>query len=108
MHRFATVVSSYHQCLKGIWAGKKVTIGASERSFEVHEAHLSDAVYITELEESVSAVISRPRRVKIPKWADIKNDDGVFASKQNPADDNASSPRKVHKVTKGGKTIYCL
>ena len=108
MHRYAAVPSSYHQCLKGIWAGKKVTIGASEKPFEVSEAHLSDAVYFTELQESACAIVAKPKGVKIPKWEDIKDDNGTSSSKRNSPAPAKQEPRKVHKVVEGGKTVYCL
>lgn len=84
MHRCTVIPSSYHQCLKGVWSRKKVTVAASKKPFEVHEAHLSDVVYFTELEEIASTVVSKPRGVKITKWEDIKNDD----------DDEASSSKR--------------
>jgi hypothetical protein len=108
MHRFAVIPSSYHQCLKAIWAGKKVTVAASDRPFEVCEAHLSDSVYFTEMEETPTAVVARPVGVKLPKWEDIKNEGEASASKREPATESASGPRKITKVKEGGKTVYCL
>jgi hypothetical protein len=108
MHRFAVIPSSYHQCLKAIWAGKKVTVAASDRPFEVSEAHLSDSVYFTEMEEKPSAVVARPSGVKLPKWENIKDEGAATMGKRDQVSESASGPRKITKVKEGGKTVYCL
>lgn len=107
MHNYVVVPSSYHQCLKGIWAGKKVTVQASERSFDVHEARLFDIEYFTELGNMVQAIVSRPMRVKIPRWENIKvkKED---TRKGGPVATDSATPRKITKVREGGKVVYCL
>jgi hypothetical protein len=107
MHKYAIVPSSYHQCLKGIWGGKKVTIRASENPFDVHEAHLSDAVYFSELGEEPQAITARPRGVKIPRWEDIKDDKQGGRERDAPVAE-AAAPRKITKTKEGGKTVYYL
>ncbi|XP_028108109.1 uncharacterized protein LOC114306980 [Camellia sinensis] len=51
-----------------------VTIQATERPFEIHEAHYSDAIYFTKLAVEETLTTSKPRGVKIPRWEDIKDD----------------------------------
>ncbi|GFS28708.1 hypothetical protein Acr_00g0003440 [Actinidia rufa] len=72
-HRYAAIPSSYHQCMKAKWGGKTITVDASERPFEVAEAHLDDAVFFTELSTEETAITAKPRGIKIPRWEDIKD-----------------------------------
>ena len=119
MHKYAAVPSSYHQCLKGIWAGKKVNIPATERPFEACEAHLADAVYFSEIEEACEAITAKPQGVKIPKWENIKDEVPTLAgprherseasgTKRTPVIYDLPSPRKVNRTSEGGRTIYTL
>ena len=108
MHKYAVVPSSYHQCLKGIWAGKKVTVPATERPFEACEAHLSDAVYFSEIEEACDAITTRPVGVKIPKWEDIKGESSEPSPAKRPTVFDRLTPRKIMKTSEGGKTVYHL
>lgn len=106
MHRYAVVPSSYHQCLKGIWAGKRVTVRASEKPFDVHEAHLADAVYFTELGENSQAIVAKPRGVKLLRWEDIRHESD--AREGGPVATDIATPRKITKVREGGKVVYYL
>lgn len=108
MHKYAVVPSSYHQCLKGIWAGKKITVPATERPFEVCEAHLSDAVYFSEVEEACEAVTASPIGIKIPKWENIKGEPLEPVPAKRPTVFDRLTPRKITKTSEGGKTVYHL
>lgn len=103
MHKYAVVPSSYHQCLKGIWAGKRVTIPAIESPFEACEAHLSEVVYFFEVEEACEAVIVKPVGVKLPKWEDIKGEPSEPAVAKRAIVFARLTPRKSKKTSKGGK-----
>ncbi|KAH7847621.1 hypothetical protein Vadar_028272 [Vaccinium darrowii] len=108
MHRYAVVPSSYHQCLKGIWARKKVTVPAIERPFEACEAHLSDAVYFSEVDEACEAITVRPVGVKIPKWENIKGESSEQVPAKRPTVFDRLTLRKITKTSEGGKTVYHL
>ncbi|CAL5386670.1 unnamed protein product [Camellia sinensis] len=111
MHRYGAVPSSYHQCVKAKWRKKTVTIQATERPFEIHEAHYSDAIYFTELAVEEVPTTSKPRGVKIPRWEDIKDDKELMAESSKRAMSRPESPpipRKVMKVREGGKMVYYL
>ena len=111
MHRYGAVPSSYHQCVKAKWGKKTVTIQATERPFEIHEAHYSDAIYFTELAVEEVPTTSKPRGVKIPRWEDIKDDKEPMAESSKRAMSRPESPpipRKVMKVREGGKMVYYL
>lgn len=43
------VPSTYHQCLKVFWKGRKIHIYASDFPLQWNEAHSSEAVYLDEL-----------------------------------------------------------
>ncbi|KAI8561398.1 hypothetical protein RHMOL_Rhmol04G0336200 [Rhododendron molle] len=75
--------------------------------FDTSEAHLSDAVYFSELGEVSQAVTARPRNVKILKWEDIKNEQQETREREPPAAEVAA-PRKITKTKEGGKTMYYL
>lgn len=92
---------------EGSLAGKKVTVRASENPFDTHEAHLSDAMYFSEMSEVAQAITARPRGVKIPKWDDIKKEKDEMRVR-NPTAVEAAAPRKITKMKEGGKTVYCL
>lgn len=106
MHKYVVVLSSYHQCLKGVWVGK-VTVRALENLFDTHEAHFSDAVYFSEMGEVAQTIIVRPRGLKIPKWDDIKEEKEGTRLRDSTATE-AATPRKITKVKEGEKTVYCL
>ena len=111
MHRYGAVPSSYHQCVKAKWGKKTVTIQATERPFEIHEAHYSDAIYFTELAVEEVPTTSKPRGVKIPRWEDIKDDKEPMTESSKRAMSRPESPpipRKVMKVREGGKMVYYL
>lgn len=107
MHKYAIVPSSYHQCLKGIWAEKKVMVRASDRPFVAHEANLSNALCFTKMSEAAQAVIAKPHGVKIPKWEDIKNEK-ENTWQRDPVSADATTPKKITKVRERGKMVYCL
>ncbi|XP_028086303.1 uncharacterized protein LOC114287219 [Camellia sinensis] len=67
MHRYGAVPSSYHQCVTAKWEKKTATIQATERPFETHEAHYSDAIYFIELVVEEVPTTFKPRGVKIPR-----------------------------------------
>lgn len=107
MHKYAVVPSSYHQCLKGVWVSKEVSVGTSESPFNSHEAHLSDAVYFTEMGEAAQAITSKPHEVKISKWDDIK-EEKEGTSVRDPTAAEAATSRKITKVKERGRryTVY--
>ena len=100
MHRYGAVPSSYHQCVKAKWGKKTVTIQATERPFEIHEAHYSDAIYFTELAVEEVPPTSKPRGVKIPRWEDIKDDKEPMAESSKRAMSRPESPHIPWKVMK--------
>lgn len=107
MHKYAVIPPSYHQCLKAVWAGKKVFIRSSENPFDTHEVHLLDAVYFLELGEVAQAITARPRGVKVPKWEDIR-DEKQEARERDSSTAEAATPRKITKMKERGKTVYYL
>ncbi|XP_059630202.1 uncharacterized protein LOC132273203 [Cornus florida] len=69
MHKFGIVPSSYHQCMKGFWNGKQVTIRCSDRPFTNRESHMVEVALFNELEEA-----EEPQPLKaypLPKWEAI-------------------------------------
>ena len=88
-----------------------MTIQATERPFEIHEAHYSDAIYFTELAVEEVPTTYKPRGVKIPRWEDIKDDKEPKAESSKRAMSRTESPpipRKVMNVREGGKMVYYL
>ncbi|GFZ09026.1 hypothetical protein Acr_20g0008340 [Actinidia rufa] len=59
--------SSYHQCMKAIMGGEQMIVGASERPFDVAEAHFDKAVFFIELLVDDPVGTTKPRGVKIPQ-----------------------------------------
>lgn len=108
MYKYAVIPSSYHQCLKGIWAEKQVTVGASDRPFDSTEAHMTDAVYFSELAEEGEVIYAKPVSIRIPRWEDISAGEGASASKRPPTQQPPMKARKITKVREGGKVVYCL
>ncbi|XP_059654937.1 uncharacterized protein LOC132301725 [Cornus florida] len=51
MHCFSIVPSTYHQCFKGIWNNKVVTVPCSDRPFATFEAHYTDALFFNDLDD---------------------------------------------------------
>lgn len=68
IHRNKAVQSTYHQCLKAVWIGKRVHINATESPFQRDEAHFLEATYFDELAEDNEAVPSKPKGVPLPRW----------------------------------------
>lgn len=80
---------------------------ASDRPFDAHKAHLSNAIYFTNMSEAAQAVTAKPHGVKIPKWEDIKNEkENTWQGDPIAAD--STTPRKITKVREGGKVVYYL
>lgn len=73
IQKYKAVPSTYHQCLKAIWKGKKVHINATGIPFQRDEAHFSEARYFDELAEDGEVIIAQPRGVQLPAWEDLED-----------------------------------
>ncbi|GMP49504.1 hypothetical protein CsSME_00016454 [Camellia sinensis var. sinensis] len=109
MHRYGTIPSSYHQCVKAKLGRRTVTINASEKPFWVEEAHYSDVVFFTELSTDDAPRTGKIAGVKLSKWEDIQDAEAApESSGQKRSSKSTSPPPKIVKVRGGGKTVYYL
>ncbi|XP_059664138.1 uncharacterized protein LOC132309894 [Cornus florida] len=105
MHRFGIVPSTYHQCFKGIWNNKVVTVPCSDCLFATFEAHYTDALFFNDLDDCMqdcdATIISTP----LPTWADAQK--GIFHPPSLVQTSNA--PRECKHVRfPNGRVIYRL
>lgn len=58
--------STYHQCLKAIWEGKKVHFNVTKSLFQRDEAHFLEAAHFDEVAEEGEVTSVRPLGVPLP------------------------------------------
>lgn len=87
IHRNKAMPSTYHQCLKAVWKGKRVHINATESPFQRDKAYFLEAIYFDELAEAREAAPSRSKGVRFSRWEDLEGGD--------PKSITLSTPRRV-------------
>lgn len=60
IHHYKAIPSTYHQCLKAIWEGRRVNINATKSPFQRDEAYVFETRYFDELAEEGKVAIARP------------------------------------------------
>lgn len=98
IHRYKAVPSTYHQCLKAVWKGKKVLINATNIPFTRDEAQFSEAQYFDELAEDGEAIIVRPRGVQLSAWEDLEGNEPKYNSSARRLHNNFVPPRSKRKA----------
>lgn len=69
------VLSTYLQCLKVVWKGKRVHINATESLLQRDEAHFSKTAYFDELVEDGEVTPARPQGVPLPMWEELEGEE---------------------------------
>lgn len=101
IHHNKAVPSTYHQCLKVVWKGKRVNIDATESLFLREDAHLSEATYFDELVDNDEVAPAKPRGTPLPEWYDLEKEEPRV---DNSAFTSTGRQRKGRQNKQGNKS----
>ncbi|OMP00330.1 reverse transcriptase [Corchorus capsularis] len=74
LHAHYLIASTLHQCIKGYWNDKEVSIPATKAPFEQNEVRYAEASFFDELADDGEGALGRPIGVSLPPWS---NYDGI-------------------------------